>query len=72
MFIQLHNSYRLKSWDNDGNSALPMVATHDHYRAESHPGHHHKPLETDNSYVIQEPATKDTVIQIQKKRCIQV
>lgn len=65
MFIHLYNSYRLKkSKDNDENSTLPMVASHDHYSTESH---HYKPLETDHSYFVQQATTQDTVIPIQRK-----
>lgn len=55
MFLHLYNSYRLKkSKNNDENSTLPMVASHGHYNA-------------DHSYFVQQAATEDTVIPIQRK-----
>lgn len=67
MFIHLYNSNRTKkSKDNDENSILPMVASHDHYITESHHGQHYKPLETDHSYFVQQATTQDTVIPIQR------
>lgn len=44
-----------------------MVASHDHYIAESRHGHHYKPLETDYSYFVQQATTQETVILIQRK-----
>ncbi|XP_061170365.1 uncharacterized protein LOC133179685 [Saccostrea echinata] len=49
---------------NDGNSTLPMMASHDHYIAESHL---YKPLETDHSYFVKPVTTDDTFIPIQRK-----